>query len=85
MALHSCASRWLPAAGSQELSQLFAGAVHERSGGDLRDPKHLRDLLERQPFLVAKHDRHSILVTQGTQRLIDGTAKCFGLYGIRWH
>ena len=79
--MHSCA-RGLPAAGRQELSQLLAGTVHERPGRDLRHAKDLPDLLERQAFLVAQHDRYPVLVAQGVEGLVDGAAKRFGFYGI---
>ena len=61
---------------------MLARAVHERPGGDLRDAKDLPDLLERQAFLVAQHDRYPVLVAQGVEGLVDGAAKRFGFYGI---
>jgi hypothetical protein len=72
----------LPAAGRQQLSQLFPGTVDERPGRDLRHTKDLRDLLERQAFLVAQHDRDPMLIAQGVESPVDGAAKRFGLYGI---
>jgi hypothetical protein len=56
--------------------------MHERPGRDLRHAKDLRDLLERQAFLIAQHDRYPMFIAQGVECPVDCAAKCFGLYGI---